>query len=75
MAKMVKNGKAFVTITNKDIYNEIQKFKVENNETHQKILQQLAVTNGKVKFHSKLIWFIVGALGTIISWIFYIIKT
>jgi len=40
---MVKNGnKVFVTITNKQIYEELCQFKEENAKQHQEILNEIA---------------------------------
>jgi len=62
-----KMTQTFVKITNKDIYKKLEK------------IEKLAIaTNGKVKFHSKLIWGMAGACGTamlaIIGWIIRILS-
>jgi hypothetical protein len=45
----MENSNEFITITNKDIYDEMRAFHVKNDEQHQLIIARLDKTNGKVK--------------------------
>ena len=41
----------FLTITNRDIYNEIKSFKKANAIQHEEIIKHQLVTNGKVQLN------------------------
>jgi len=41
----------FIEITNKDIYDEIRKFKKDNYTSHQEIIKHQLKTNGKVSLN------------------------
>ena len=45
----MENSNEFITITNKDIYDEMKLFHAKNDEQHNQIITRLDRTNGKVK--------------------------
>jgi len=63
----VKTDKTFIKITNQDIYNAIESFKISNRLEHDEIIAHLQETNGKVKanrLYVQGLWVAVGALTT-----------
>jgi len=65
------DGKTFLKITNKDIWEMLNKIKDQNDTQHTQIISRLDVTNGRVKFHSRLIWSSYGFSLTILGWFVY----
>ena len=63
----VKTDKTFIKITNQDIYNAIESFKISNRLEHDEIIARLQETNGKVKanrLYVQGLWVAIGALTT-----------
>ena len=55
----------FVKITNRDIYNRIEKFIQANREEHEEILLKQKETNGKVKANRWMITSVISVLSSI----------
>ncbi len=68
MKKKNNNDDTFIRITNRDIWNEIRD--IHNKLDHIKDLAE--ETNGKVKFHQKLLFGIGPILLAIIGWLLLI---
>jgi len=63
--------KYFVTITNREIYNQIIKIAEDNETQHNEIIKRLDITNGKVKLNK---WIATTALTLIITVIFFLVN-
>jgi len=63
-------GRTFVNITNKDIYNEIRALIKKNSKEHEEIVEHQIETNGKVKLNR---WVGSTALALVTAIIFHIL--